>query len=436
MKELQSMVGEAIVRQSVVKAALWFLLPVLAASCMEFYVARIWSAGQPPQFGDLYAPWWGAHELFLHNRNPYSPPVAREIQTVIYGAPQPAGYRGEPSELAGGFAYPLYAAFLLWPTVHLAFSTVQTVFLYASLSATAGSLLLWLLAFHFRPPPAQLVALALLTLGSFPVLQGIRLQNLSLIGAGLLAATLALITTGHLTLAGAMLAASTFKPQFTIVLVPWLALWTLGDWRRRQSLAWSFLAFLLLLAASAEWLMPGWVGGFLRVVAAYRQYTFGHSLLDVWFTLRGGPIAAVALLLVLFTFCWPYRQHSANSPAAFVVISLMLAATLVVVPTLAPHTQLLLLPGFLCLLRYRSLLREQRFARLALLAVSLLLAWPWIAAIGLTLAASLFPLGVLLRWQELPLYTSPVLPFAVLIALSFLIRSRTWPDQDFGSWSG
>lgn len=426
------MSGQTIVKQSVAKAALWVLLSVLAASCMEFYVARIWSAGQPPQFSDLYAPWWGAHELFLHRRNPYSPAVAREIQTVIYGPQQPAAYRGDPSEIGGGFAYPLYALLLLWPTAHLAFSTVQTLFLYVSVLATAGSLLLWLHAFHFRPPPAQWIAVALLTLGSFPVLQGVRLQNLSLIAAGFVAATVALIATGRLTFAGVMLAASTFKPQFTILLVPWLALWTVNDWRRRQSLAWSFLVFLLLLVGSAEWFMPGWIGGFLRVVAAYRHYTYGHSLLDVWFTLRGGPFAAAALLLAVFALCWPSRRHSAKSPGVFVAISLVLAATLVVVPTLAPHTQVLLLPGFLCLLRYRGALRAERFARPALLAVWLLLAWPWIAAIGLTLGASILPLGVLVRWRELPFYTSPILPFAVLIALSFLIRTRTWSDRGLG----
>ena len=418
--------------QSIVKPALWFVLSIISAASMDFYVAKIWSADQSSGFSDLYAPWWGAHEVLLRGRNPYSPAVAHEIQSVIYGAPVAAAHRADSSEFAGGFAYPLYAAFLLWPTVHMLFPVLQTFFVYVSVVVTLVSLVLWLSGLHFRGPPIAWLTFVIFTLGSFPVLQGIRLQNLSLIAAGLLALTVALLTGGHLTLAGVFLAASTFKPQFTIVLVPWLAVWAVSDWRRRQSLAWSFVASMLLLIGGSEWLLPGWIGGFLRVVRAYRQYTFGHSLLDVWFTSRAGPFVAAGLLLVVGALCWPYRRQPASSPGFLLVISLMLAATLTIIPTLAPHTQLLLLPGFLCLHRYRSVLwRSKRLARLLLAAVWLLLAWPWVAATGLTLAAVLQPVRTLLRWWDVPLYTSPLLPLAVLFALGCLIRTRTWPtDQN------
>jgi hypothetical protein len=406
---------------------------------MGFYAAKIWSAGQPPNFSDLYAPWWGAHELFLHGRNPYTPAVAHEIQTVIYGVPQygvpqsgapPTAGRGGPSELAGGFAYPLYAAFLLWPTVYFPFATVQIVFLWVSIFATVGSLRLWLRALDFRVPPFQFLTLALFTLGSFPALQGIRLQNLSVIAAALLAAAIFLLSTGHLKLAGIFLAASTLKPQFTILLIPWLALWIAAEWRRRQSLAWSFAASMLLLIASSEWLQPGWIGQFAGMVRAYRQYTFGQSLVDVWLSPRIGPYAAAALILAVLALSWQYRQHPAGSPAVSISFSMTLAATLVVIPTLSPHAQLLLLPGFLCLFRYNGLLWASRgFARLTLLGAWLLLAWPWIAAMGLTAAALFLPNSALLRWWELLLYPSPILPLAVLVALCFLIRVKDWPSE-------
>jgi hypothetical protein len=354
---------------------------------------------------------------------------------MIYGVPVAAAYRGDSSELTGGFAYPLYATLLLWPAIYLPFSTVQVLFFFISILVTLGSLVIWLRGFRFHVPPVQLLTLALFTVGSFPALQGIRLQNLSLIVAALLAAGVTLLTSEHLILAGIFLAASTFKPQFTLVLVPWLALWTMSDWRRRQSLAWSFLASMLLLVGGSEWLLPGWIGRFLEVVQAYRHYTFGRSLLDVWFTPRAAPFVAAALLLAVLALCWKYQRHPANSPGFFLATSLVLAATLVVIPTLAPHAQLLLLPGFLCLFRYRSeLWRSGPFARLLPFAAWLLLAWPWVAAIGLTVAATFLPLRSLLRWWELPLYTSPLSPLAVLLALGWLIRSRTWA-ADRGSAS-
>jgi hypothetical protein len=419
----------------IAKSLSWLILSVICAGCMQFYVAKIWSAGQPPHFSDLYAPWWSAHELFWHGRDPYTPAVAHEIQTVIYGAPVSAAYSGDPSELAGGFAYPLYAAFLLWPTVYLRFSTVQNVFYFVSILVTLGSLVMWLRGFHFRVPRIELLTLAFFTLGSFPALQGIELRNLSLVAAALLAAGLVLLADEHLILAGIFLAAPTFKPQFTIVLVPWLAFWAVSDWRRRQCLIWSFLVTMLLLIGASEWLLPGWFGHFLGVVRAYKQYTFGRSLLDVWFTPRVGPLVAAGLLVAVLALCWQYRRHRANSPEFFLATSLVLAATLVVIPTLEPHAQLLLVPGFLCLLRYHGILWKSRpFARLLLLAVWLLLAWPWIAATGLTLAAIRLPASALHRWWELPLCTSPLLPLAVVVAIGYLIRTQTWPaDHASGS---
>ena len=106
------------------KTALWLLLSTLSAGSMAFYVAEIWSVNQPSDFTDFYAPWWGALELLLHHRNPYSPAVAHEIQTVIYGAPSSTSI-DDPSNIEGGFAYPPYTALLLWPTVYLSFSEAE-----------------------------------------------------------------------------------------------------------------------------------------------------------------------------------------------------------------------------------------------------------------------------------------------------------------------
>jgi len=410
---------------STARPGLWLILAMVSAGSMQFYVAKIWSANQPPYFTDLYAPWWGAHELLLHGRSPYAPEVAHEIQTEIYGAPAVAADSSDPATISGGFAYPVYAVLLLWPAAHLSFSTVQTLFLCFSVPALGAGLALWLRAFRFRPPLSQGLAAAFFALGSFPALQAIKLQNLSLIAALFIAATLALIASDHLILAGMFLAVSSFKPQFVVLLIPWLILWSLSDWRRRGALAWSFAASALSLIAAGELLLPGWIRGFLQVVAAYRHYTFGHSLLDLWFTPSVAPVASAVLVLATFAFCWRYRRLPANSPRFIITTSLMLAMTLLIIPTLAPHAQLLLLPGFLCLMRYRSVLwKFGRLARLVLVASWLLLAWPWAAAAGLMVVAVRTPIVALLRWWQVPLYTSPILPVGVLLALAVLASRR------------
>jgi len=411
------------------KPVLSLLLSVVAAGSMTYYVTEIWSAGQAANFSDLYAPWWAAHELLLHGRNPYSPGVAHEIQTVIYGAPVTPS-ADDPSGLAGGYAYPPYAVFLLWPAIYLPFPAAQKVFLFVAVLALLLSLTLWLRALRLHLTALHGVMLALFVLGSFPALQALALQNLSLVAAALLAITLFFLSRGHLILAGIFLAVSTFKPQFTVVLIPWLLIWIVADWRARRPLALSFLGTTGLLGIISEWLAPGWIPSFLHVVGAYRRYTYGHSLLDVWFAPAFGPVVSVILLLVALAVSWLHRAEPAGSPRFLLVTSMVLAANVVVIPTLAPHAQLLLIPGFLCLLpQFRSHWISSSFARTLQAAAWMLLAWPWAAAFGLLMAAFWVRGGKLNRFWEVPLYTSPLLPLAVLLALVFLVRARPEPSQ-------
>src|SRR5579863_3565315 len=382
------------------KPSLWLLLSMLSLVSMTYYVTEIWSAQQAESFSDFYAPWWAAHELLLHGRDPYSPAVAHEIQSVIYGAPVVPS-ANDPSGLAGGYAYPPYAALLLWPTVYLPFPAAQKIFLSVSALVALLSLALWLRALRLRLPPVYWVIVAFFVAGSFPALQAVKLQNLSLLAAALIAIAIFFLSCNHLVVGGIFLAVSTFKPQFTIALIPWILIWTLADWRRRRSLAMSLLGTMLLLALVSEWFVPGWIPGFLTVINAYRHYTYGHSLLDVWFAPTFGPIASAVLLLVSLGVSWPHRSEPAGSPRFAQVGGMLLAANVVVIPTLAPHAQLLLLPGFLCLLTgFASRWNLGPFARTLRVAAWLLLAWPWVAAFGLLLAAS---------WQAISILGGPSL---------------------------
>jgi hypothetical protein len=415
------------------RRALWLILSILSALSMWRYVRDVWGAGQSAQFSDLYAQWWAAHELFLHHRDPYSPVVAHEIQTVIYGSPISASHPGDVAELAGGFAYPIYVVFLIWPTVHLAFPVVKGAFVFLFVALTLASLLLWLYTLRWRLTTTEMVTLAVFTFGSFPALQGLALQNLSLLVAFLIAAAMASLAAGYFAIAGLLLAAATVKPQFVIMLIPWLALWIMGDWQRRQRAAWSFSAAVSALVLGGEFLAPGWISRFLTILKAYRQYTYGHSLLDVWLGRRIGTVVAVVLVQLVLALCWRCRSYSAQSSRFFLVSSLVLAATLVVIPTLEPHSQLLLLPGVLFLLRFSGCIwRLGKIARLLFVAVWVLWGWAWIAASGMALTAIWFPNGRVLRFWNLPLYTSPLLPFGILVLLGFLLVNETGLHPNHG----
>jgi len=413
------------------KPSLWLLLSIICAASMGWYISAIWSSNQPPGFSDLYAPWWGAHELVRHGRNPYSPAVAHEIQNVIYGQPS-AATPDDPLGMGGGFAYPLHAAFLLWPTVFLSFPDARLVVLSASLLATLLSVECWLRSLQMKVTFNLWLTLAFFVLGSFPCLEALKLQNLSLIAAALISFALFLLSAGRLTFAGILLAFATFKPQFTATLIPWLVLWTAADWRRRRSLVWTFLATLAVLLAAGEALLPGWTSGFLNVIRAYRHYTYGHSILDVWFTPTWGTAAAAVVLAACAVGCWPCRSEPATSTRFWLVTSMVLGANVVVIPTLAPHAQLLLVPAFLCLLRY-SAPKKPRVWVFYETAVWILLAWQWIASLGLTLASLRYPTDVLRRFWEVPLYTSPLLPVAVFLLLASLLMGSEDPGRDGGA---
>lgn len=410
-------------------AGLWLLLSFIALDSMGFYTFRIWSANQPAGFSDLYAPWWAAHEMLLHRRNPYSPEVTREIQSVIYGPSFAAAE--DPAKLGGGFAYPAYVALLLWPIIQMPFPAAQKVFAGVSILATLLSVALWARAIELRPPPLTRLTIVFFTLGSFPVLQGIHLENLSLLAAALIALAIFLISIDHLGLAGVFLALSTFKPQFIILLIPWLLVWSLSGWRRRRAMAITFLVTMLLLIFISEWLAPGWISSFVSIVRAYRHYTFGRSVLDLWFTPGWGRLAAALLVLTALGITWRYRSHAADSRPFLSVVCLLLALTLVVIPTLAPHAQILLLPGFLSLIRSRNLPGAGCLAKTSFAAAWLLLAWPWIATLGLSLMALRVPIANLYPLWQIPLFTSPLLPVVLGMATGLLLRLM--PGQELSA---
>ena len=149
----------------------------------------------------MYPRWLGTRELLLHHRDPYSPEVTREIQSGYYGRPLDPGRMDDPRfnepKDQQGFAYPLHVIFLLAPTIGLPFPVVQTGFRWLLVILTLASVLLWLRVLRWRPSVATTAILILLTLGSYAVVQGIKLQQLTLVVSALLAGCGAALVAGQ-----------------------------------------------------------------------------------------------------------------------------------------------------------------------------------------------------------------------------------------------
>jgi hypothetical protein len=405
------------------------IIAAIFAASMWFYVQRILIPYQVADaarydrprgnLSDLYPRWLGARQLLLHGRDPYSPEVTREIQLGYYGRELDPRRPRDPKDQQG-FAYPVYIAFLLAPLVHFDFSLVHKSFGWLLAAFTVVSVPLWLRAIRWRISHSAAWIVILLTIGSFPAVQGIKLQQLSLFVAAIIAAAALALSSGLLALSGVLLALATVKPQLTLPLLACLAIWMLADWRRRWSLGLSFALSMSTLFAASEVVLPGWIEKFHRAVISYRQYTAGTSILDSLLPRPLGTVASILLVGLLAVVAWRLRRHQAGSPEFSLTLSLALAVTIVNIPTGAPYNQLLLLPGIMLLLRHwRKVSRSHRGIRLLYLLAALAITWPWLATIYLSLV-SLAGYGELsqTRWP-LPLYTNFFIPVGVLALLIF-----------------
>ena len=405
---------------------MWFYVQHLLIGHQQAEAARL----DIPRgnLSDLYPRWLGARELLLHHRDPYSAEVTREIQAGYYGRALDPSRPNDPRDQQA-FAYPVYVVFLLAPAVRLPFSAVQMAFRWLLVLLTAASVRLWLRTLRWRPALSTEVILLLLTLCSFPVLQGIKLQQLTLLVSALLAGSVFLLIKDQFGAAGVLLALATIKPQLVLLLSAWCLLWAFSDWRRRQNLVWGFSGTMVALLAAAEYVLPGWMGQFWGAIAAYRQYNDGAgSTLDVLTTPGWGKILSALIVLALTVVAWRHRRASAESASFAWVTVLTLATTIMFVPKASPYNQVLLLPAVLLALQHwRALALGSRGIRVAAWTCSLLFLWPWAAALGLTLASTFLSRESVQQAWAAPLYTSLLIPIVVPLLLASSYRELTRP---------
>jgi hypothetical protein len=375
---------------------------------------------------DLYPRWVGARELLLHGRDPYSSEVTREIQTGYYGRQIDASRPNDPHD-EQGFAYPVYVVFYLAPTIRLPFALVQRGFLWLMVLLTSASTLLWIRVLRWSVSLWSQLSLVALTLGSLGVMQGLRIQQLSLLVAGLIALGIALLVSDYSVAAGVLLALATIKPQLVILLLVWLAIWSASDWRRRWRLVASFLATMTILTVASEWYLPHWIFRFWHAVQEYQRYTGTTSVLGV---LIGRSWSGVFELLTCVAFlgvCWRERRHSITSDAFAFSVSLVLAATMLVAPTYAPYNQVFLIPALLVLLKDRRAIWQKSVANRFLIAVTaILVLWPWATSVVLAALSFLLPPQTVERAWPVPLWTVTHIPVAVAALMLVHYYQRTF----------
>jgi hypothetical protein len=416
-----------------------FVLATSAALCagMWLYGSRVlvpqqkaYAAvhGNPRgNLSDLCPRWLGSRELLLHHRDPYSAEITREIQIGYYGRPLDASRPNDPGDQEA-FAYPVYVALLLAPTVKLPFPMVQEIFRWILAGLTVLSVLIWLRVVNWKPSRIETTALLILTLGTFWVVQGIKLQQLTLLVAPMIAASVYFLIKNRQVASGILLALATVKPQIAVPLAGWLMLWAFSRISQRWKLAAAFAATMLVLVAAGELLLPGWIHEFYAAMIAYRGYTRHLSPLDESATPVLGIPLAIVIVAAVAVLCWRARKASASDELFCWITALVVAANLLVIPTIAPYNQLLLLPGIFLLLQSWEVSRTTWIIRLLAGVAAGFLAWPAITSTGLTLLSFFTP--AVQQFWEVPLWTSIVIPIPITAALALCVRQmQTTGDE-------
>jgi len=419
---------------------LWPLLAILCAVGTWTYANRVLiphqisdaaAHGTPRgNLSDLYPRWLGARELLLHGRDPYSAEVTREIQAGYYGRPLDSS-RPADSIDEQAFAYPVYVVFYLAPTVRLGFGIVQRAFFWILVGITAASVFLWLRLLGWTVDPSVQAAMLALTLSSLPVLQGLKLQQLTVLVAAMCAAAMALLVAGRPIAAGVLLSLATIKPQLLLPLLLWLALWSLGDLKRRYRWAASFLIGTAVLCAASEWLLPHWIGRFWHAAGAYRQYAQAIPMLEAILPYPWGRLVEVLFAAMTALLCFKWLKPSENTAVFQACTCLVMSLTVLTVPKFALYNQVLLLPAILLLARDRRTIWEGNFiSRALLIIVAVSVAWPWLSSTALAGLSFVLPQETVERAWAVPLLTVPQIPVGVAALMLVHYYQRTFAAPD------
>ncbi|MGC2639867.1 MAG: glycosyltransferase family 87 protein [Acidobacteriaceae bacterium] len=298
----------------------------------------------PASWSDLY-PQWAASKAALHGENPYSDAVTQEIQRGFYGR---VLVPGDTFDLQN-FVYPAHLIFLLAPFTGLPWTVVRILFTVLAPPVIAATVWAWFEVLGLRLDRTHKMAAIGLTLVCWPAFWSYQQQQPSVYVIAMLAFALLLFRRGWDLGAGLLLAFATVKPTLVAPLVLWLLL--VGVAQRRWRFVGATLVCTSVLLIGAEFLVPGWIGTWINISRVYSQDPRKTILLVKVFGQTLGIAATLAMLGVMGLRLWKTRYARPQDSDFGQAISMILAATLCIIPTTKwmIYNDLLLVPAILLL---------------------------------------------------------------------------------------
>jgi hypothetical protein len=372
---------------------------------------------------DFYQIWATSRHLLERDADPYGPEMQREIEIGLYGRTLDRANRGDASVPYRGYAYPLQANLLTQPLAYLSFRGVQwTLSFVLPLCALAG-VLLWTYAFGQDFAGWTRVALCVIAMSSFPVLEGIYALQPTLMVAAIVGGTVVLLQKNRMAWAGILLAMGAIKPHLIGLFALWLMFWAIGDWPRRKAFLVAFISTSAAMFVLTLLWYPAWWRGWLHSLPAYRQINT-PPLAEFIFGKVAGTAVEVGCIVIGAVAVWRWRRAEPGSSEFLLVSSYLLATSMIATSSgVAVYDQFLLLPAILWLWSERHLLlRADRLVRVVVLILLATLFWPWVTSAILTALAFLLPWARSYRAVLFPLATAATFP----IALSMLLTIFIW----------
>jgi hypothetical protein len=423
------------------KAALALGLALVGAASMCYYefglfmprVEKVRAAKHlrgEYSFGDDFYPVWLTSREWIHDhRDPYSPAVTRDIQIGLFGRALDGQFATDPPMDYRTFAYPAFTDLLFWPLSALPFPVLRIAWTAILATLLAAGVALWAQALSWHVTRIWLSIICLLTVCSYPELEGLYAGQLGLLVGFLLAASLLALVRKRLMLSGILMALTTIKPQMTGLAILYLLIWSGQDWRSRGRFTLAFLSTMLVLVANSLAVWPHWIGSWVRVVLAYPRYAtppLGGELLGARSGSYGAGAATMILLAVALVLAWRSRAATLGSREFWLTLSLLLAiATISILPGQSLHDHVILLPGIFLLGSGKEPQRRSPTFRVLLAVGAAVLLWPWVAAAALIAVHPFIPPEHFYSKAvfALPLRTAAAFPFVVLGLLTMARRA-------------
>jgi hypothetical protein len=307
----------------------WALLVACLAAGSLGHLHFINRVYLPMNHSDLL-PCWSGTRAVLAGSDPWSGDIVLRLQQPYYaGAPQTV-VRPEPQE----FWYPAPVVVLMAPFTSLEWTKLRLIFLLVVPPLLALAVWLCLPGFRLQISVRARVVVLLIVLLSWPVVWGLRLQQLSVVVALAVFLAWALLYRGWQVVPGVLLALTTIKPQVAAPLLLWILVWSIA--RRKWRLIGALVASLALLLVASETMMPGWVPRWLAALGRYHAVTHATPELERVFGHWIGMAIAAAIVIAAAVSLWRLRRCEVHSPEFAAAAGLALAVAVLLSPMNPP----------------------------------------------------------------------------------------------------